>query len=59
MQFEWDRGKAASNRRKHGISFADATWFLRIHMQLFSQTLTIPHWNTAKSSAADRKTGFW
>jgi uncharacterized DUF497 family protein len=25
MQFEWDRGKAASNRRKHGISFADAT----------------------------------
>jgi uncharacterized DUF497 family protein len=21
MQFEWDRAKAASNRRKHGISF--------------------------------------
>jgi len=24
MDFEWDRGKAASNLRKHGIDFADA-----------------------------------
>jgi len=25
MQFEWDRAKAASNRRKHGIAFEEAT----------------------------------
>ena len=25
MDFEWDPEKAVSNRRKHGISFADAT----------------------------------
>ena len=25
MQFEWDRGKAAANRRKHGVSFEEAT----------------------------------
>ncbi|MGH9786146.1 MAG: BrnT family toxin [Terriglobia bacterium] len=24
MRFEWDRAKAASNRRKHGISFDEA-----------------------------------
>ena len=24
MRFEWDRDKAASNRRKHGISFDEA-----------------------------------
>ena len=24
MRFEWDREKAASNRRKHGISFDEA-----------------------------------
>jgi uncharacterized protein len=24
MQFEWDRGKALANRRKHGISFEEA-----------------------------------
>ncbi len=25
MQFEWDEAKARSNRRKHGISFEEAT----------------------------------
>jgi hypothetical protein len=25
VSFEWDPGKAASNARKHGIRFADAT----------------------------------
>jgi uncharacterized DUF497 family protein len=25
MQLAWDSGKAASNRQKHGIDFADAT----------------------------------
>lgn len=25
--FEWDEAKAASNWRKHGVSFADAEWF--------------------------------
>ncbi len=24
MQYEWDDGKAASNRRKHGVDFAEA-----------------------------------
>ena len=24
MEFEWDAGKAASNRRKHGVSFEEA-----------------------------------
>jgi uncharacterized DUF497 family protein len=24
MQFEWDRGKAEANRRKHRVSFEDA-----------------------------------
>jgi uncharacterized DUF497 family protein len=24
MQFEWDAAKAAANRRKHGVSFAEA-----------------------------------
>jgi uncharacterized protein len=24
MAYEWDRGKAAANRSKHGIDFADA-----------------------------------
>jgi uncharacterized protein len=25
MQFEWDRAKAASNRRKHGVAFEQTT----------------------------------
>ncbi|MFO0961271.1 MAG: BrnT family toxin [Phycisphaerales bacterium] len=25
LQFEWDDGKAASNRRKHGVSFDEAS----------------------------------
>ena len=24
MQYEWDSGKAAANRRKHGVAFEDA-----------------------------------
>ncbi|MGH9748658.1 MAG: BrnT family toxin, partial [Candidatus Polarisedimenticolia bacterium] len=24
LRFEWDRKKAAENRRKHGVSFEDA-----------------------------------
>ncbi|MEW5989142.1 MAG: BrnT family toxin [Chloroflexota bacterium] len=24
MSYQWDKGKAATNRRKHGVSFADA-----------------------------------
>ena len=28
MEFEWDRRKAASNLRKHGIDFADAALVL-------------------------------
>jgi len=29
MRFEWDPRKAAANRRKHGISFEEATTALR------------------------------
>ena len=25
MEFEWDAAKAAGNRRKHGVSFDEAT----------------------------------
>ena len=28
MEFEWDPRKASSNRRKHGVDFADATGVL-------------------------------
>ncbi|MFB5624509.1 MAG: BrnT family toxin, partial [Nitrosopumilus sp.] len=28
MEFEWDRRKAAVNRRKHGVDFADAATVL-------------------------------
>lgn len=28
MEVEWDRRKAASNRRKHGVDFADAVTVL-------------------------------
>ena len=37
MQFDWDRGKAASNRRKHGIAFEDATGvFADPHAAIFA-----------------------
>jgi uncharacterized protein len=29
MHFEWDHKKALANRRKHGVSFAEATSALR------------------------------
>ncbi len=29
MRFEWDPKKAAANRRKHGVSFEEATTALR------------------------------
>ncbi|HEY1408291.1 MAG TPA: BrnT family toxin [Promineifilum sp.] len=28
MKYEWDKAKAASNRRKHGVRFADAVTVL-------------------------------
>lgn len=34
MEFEWDRRKAASNLRKHGIDFADAATVLDDPMAL-------------------------
>jgi len=42
MKFEWDAGKAASNRRKHGVSFEEATtvfvdpFAIRIHDEAHS-----------------------
>ena len=39
MQFEWDVGKAASNLRKHGISFDEAVTVFADHLALtFSDT---------------------
>lgn len=37
MDYEWDPAKAAANRRKHGISFADAALSLED-----SRALTLP-----------------
>lgn len=34
MQFEWDSGKAASNLRKHGISFDEAVTVFSDHLAL-------------------------
>ena len=34
MRFEWDPRKAAANRRKHGISFEEATTALRDDLAL-------------------------
>jgi len=30
IRFEWDRAKAALNRRKHGVSFEEAQSVIRI-----------------------------
>ena len=36
LTFEWDGAKAATNRRKHGVSFEEAaTVFLDPHAQVF------------------------
>lgn len=37
MEYEWDRGKAQSNREKHGVSFPDAVAVLEDEF-----ALTIP-----------------
>jgi len=29
LEFEWDRGKAEANRRKHGVDFREATTVFR------------------------------
>ncbi len=39
MHFEWDPKKAATNRRKHGVSFEEATSALR---DVFSATAHDP-----------------
>lgn len=31
LQFEWDPNKAATNLRKHGVSFSEAAEVLKIH----------------------------
>jgi uncharacterized DUF497 family protein len=36
MEFEWDPGKRAANRRKHGLDFADA------HLVYAGFVLTMP-----------------
>ena len=35
LTFEWDGAKAATNRRKHGVSLEAATVFLDPHAQVF------------------------
>ena len=39
MHFEWDQKKAATNRRKHGVTFEEATNALR---DMFSATAHDP-----------------
>ena len=39
MHFEWDQKKAATNRRKHGVTFEEATSALR---DMFSATAHDP-----------------
>ena len=38
MEFEWDAGKVASNRRKHGVDFADAATVLYDDLAVTIQT---------------------
>jgi uncharacterized DUF497 family protein len=39
MRFEWDRGKAEANRRKHRVSFDEAT---SVFFDLLSVTIADP-----------------
>ena len=39
LTFEWDRAKEKSNRKKHGVSFAEAA---TVFGDLFSVTITDP-----------------
>ncbi len=47
MDFEWDSEKAASNLRKHGVSFKEAT-------TVFGDPLTLP-FNDPDHSVAERR----
>lgn len=42
MEFEWDRRKAASNLRKHGVDFADAATVLYDALALTIRDLAQP-----------------
>jgi hypothetical protein len=43
LQFEWDRGKAEANRRKHGVDFREATTVFR---DTLSSTICDPDHST-------------
>ena len=42
MRFEWDPAKAASNKRKHGISFSEAAECFEDPLALILDEPTIP-----------------
>ncbi|MCC7359075.1 MAG: BrnT family toxin [Anaerolineales bacterium] len=49
VEYEWDQGKARSNREKHGVDFADAVTVFEDDQAPPSPTLTqtrnpSPHW---------------
>ena len=59
MEFEFDPGKARTNLRKHGVSFAHAEQALRDEWHLLSKTLT-PWANSALSRwASTHWGGYW
>ena len=43
LSFEWDRGKADANRRKHGVDFREATTVFR---DTLSSTICAPDHST-------------
>jgi uncharacterized DUF497 family protein len=47
MEFEWDPAKAAINRRKHGISFAEAS-------TVFADPNAVERFDPGNSGAEDR-----
>jgi uncharacterized protein len=47
MDFEWDEQKAESNRRKHGVSFAEA-------VTVFADTLSLTGYDPDHSDDEDR-----
>ena len=47
MQFEWDESKAASNERKHGVSFTEA-------MTVFGDPFSLTAFDPDHSAEEDR-----
>jgi len=46
MQFEWDRDKAAENRRKHGVSFYEASTVFYDPLSISFEDAEHPAWES-------------